>query len=95
MIVRCEKHRFLLGDLTDELDPVSYTHLDVYKRQVLAQRGRRFGERQSLDETALVAVSYTHLDVYKRQILHLIELQDLQTAKDVRHFQRKILVRCV
>ncbi|OUF48459.1 cytochrome c-type biogenesis protein NrfE [Pluralibacter gergoviae] len=40
------------------LGPVSYTHLDVYKRQaaVLRRAGRRAHP-----------VSYTHLDVYKRQ----------------------------
>ena len=46
------------------LDAVSYTHLDVYKRQ-----GKdviciyvAIGQKRST-----VAVSYTHLDVYKRQ----------------------------
>ena len=46
------------------MDAVSYTHLDVYKRQeypgavaVLRQQG----------EHVIGAVSYTHLDVYKRQ----------------------------
>ena len=44
------------------MGPVSYTHLDVYKRQrmlslTLSRNGRR-------------PVSYTHLDVYKRQCVH-------------------------
>ena len=50
--------------------PVSYTHLDVYKRQV--------EKRSIINEFSLAAfvvsaslilrpVSYTHLDVYKRQ----------------------------
>ena len=48
------------------LEPVSYTHLDVYKRQgrrrsVLARLGKP--ARQAGGDT----VSYTHLDVYKRQ----------------------------
>ena len=59
--------------------PVSYTHLDVYKRQVpmrflFEQMGADVewnGETQTatatLDNTA--AVSYTHLDVYKRQYI--------------------------
>ena len=45
---------------------VSYTHLDVYKRQV-AQRG---GDPLSGDGGLCAGhhpVSYTHLDVYKRQ----------------------------
>ena len=61
--------------------PVSYTHLDVYKRQVETVSG--FGPvnipvlsdlpivgpilfQQSV-MTYLASVSYTHLDVYKRQ----------------------------
>ena len=50
------------------IETVSYTHLDVYKRQELLQ---------SLDNTIvsmkvtlsyyIEPVSYTHLDVYKRQ----------------------------
>ena len=62
---------------------VSYTHLDVYKRQVLfanfaesVAEGRGKAQAASLkktqkDTTAHLlgsdAVSYTHLDVYKRQ----------------------------
>ena len=61
--------------------PVSYTHLDVYKRQhdnsapIQRRRGASlsghdglgdpFQERERLDAGG--AVSYTHLDVYKRQ----------------------------
>ncbi|OUG01767.1 hypothetical protein AZ049_004426 [Escherichia coli] len=43
---------------------VSYTHLDVYKRQVY---GIRISGRY-------ITVSYTHLDVYKRQIIYLPEI---------------------
>ena len=56
---------------------VSYTHLDVYKRQkecfsvILPQEGLRF-----LFQVILISVSYTHLDVYKRQE----ELQPLVDA---------------
>ncbi|QCE01180.1 hypothetical protein DEO72_LG7g2474 [Vigna unguiculata] len=39
----------------ESLTPVSYTHLDVYKRQAPSSA------------TAASSVSYTHLDVYKRQ----------------------------
>ena len=71
--------------MTDLTEPVSYTHLDVYKRQVhhltrsLAAEWHRYGIRVNavapgyvatdLLEQALEAVSYTHLDVYKRQEL--------------------------
>ena len=44
------------------LNPVSYTHLDVYKRQPLCWAALYF-----LTVLVLLPVSYTHLDVYKRQ----------------------------
>ena len=58
--------------------PVSYTHLDVYKRQALEGRlAGSPGMAKAVDivkgyfkEWKLIprgAVSYTHLDVYKRQ----------------------------
>ena len=57
------------------LVPVSYTHLDVYKRQGLAGALNGFpskiisdmGNTESL--RCMIPVSYTHLDVYKRQQL--------------------------
>ena len=47
--------------------PVSYTHLDVYKRQ----EKRKLTEAEVRREVRSTnpAVSYTHLDVYKRQSL--------------------------
>ena len=63
--------------------PVSYTHLDVYKRQALDKGYHLVLEKPIsplLDEClalqkkaheanrVVVAVSYTHLDVYKRQV---------------------------
>ena len=56
-------------------ETVSYTHLDVYKRQVrnasrkrTAKRGGSCARRaRPSPGDTLVAVSYTHLDVYKRQ----------------------------
>ena len=57
--------------------PVSYTHLDVYKRQ--ADESVRYGFIREIlsyyrleykDENEFIGnlpVSYTHLDVYKRQ----------------------------
>ena len=82
--------RKILGDafvFTDEdslntYAPVSYTHLDVYKRQVTFSNSSsgaasyvwEFGDGTSSTITnpvhqydATGTVSYTHLDVYKRQ----------------------------
>ena len=56
------------------VNPVSYTHLDVYKRQGLAlvsMIGADYDDPQwdtLLDQLTFNAVSYTHLDVYKRQM---------------------------
>ena len=61
--------------------PVSYTHLDVYKRQVRTQCDAPKSGRSSRStevttawesfiksmDSATCAVSYTHLEVYKRQ----------------------------
>ena len=50
--------------------PVSYTHLDVYKRQVHEAASTFYaGEKVRVPEIRVshIAVSYTHLDVYKRQ----------------------------
>ena len=57
--------------------PVSYTHLDVYKRQVLTTDGAsplntvrsRMVRYCYKVREGMRAVSYTHLDVYKRQYL--------------------------
>ena len=54
---------------------VSYTHLDVYKRQVreLIGAGSLFGHQilpladAAAGKAGYEPVSYTHLDVYKRQ----------------------------
>ena len=66
-------------------DPVSYTHLDVYKRQtdygskslkedeyLKIHAGRLNGAEMEnlLKELSPGPVSYTHLDVYKRQLYH-------------------------
>ena len=48
--------------------PVSYTHLDVYKRQVLESNEHWHGFGDLAEGfNMLDPVSYTHLDVYKRQ----------------------------
>ena len=54
------------------LRPVSYTHLDVYKRQpfvVFRCKGHIADVAACCLLVVLEPVSYTHLDVYKRQIL--------------------------
>ena len=50
----------------DARQPVSYTHLDVYKRQVQAKATM---PKPSFSRSSVrpASVSYTHLDVYKRQ----------------------------
>ena len=54
---------------------VSYTHLDVYKRQVVSggEITAQGAKADILPEllTDSSAVSYTHLDVYKRQVIDL------------------------
>ena len=71
--------------------PVSYTHLDVYKRQVLAVV--LVGVIAATYYHMMVrirrsyAVSYTHLDVYKRQVyIFKVELCRLITADIMQKF---------
>ena len=65
-----------LKNIRDYIAAVSYTHLDVYKRQVHAMAEQLMkllkkdlvvylSDGNTLKEPT--AVSYTHLDVYKRQ----------------------------
>ena len=61
--------------IDDGLKAVSYTHLDVYKRQVKYFRVNPVNDKViGLDDIKIIRhgggyipVSYTHLDVYKRQ----------------------------
>ena len=51
---------------------VSYTHLDVYKRQMQKEQTKSVANPNNIREEnyskkTSKAVSYTHLDVYKRQ----------------------------
>ena len=50
-----------------KLTPVSYTHLDVYKRQADAVDNQCANHEQQALAQFSEPVSYTHLDVYKRQ----------------------------
>ena len=70
--------------------PVSYTHLDVYKRQdddhVLKQKARLYGGdfccKTDCDFIEKIkAVSYTHLDVYKRQASDYLQSGSLETVQ--------------
>ena len=56
----------MLGALRRNRGPVSYTHLDVYKRQLFWFIG--FSLTSAANVRTLAPVSYTHLDVYKRQV---------------------------
>ena len=47
--------------------PVSYTHLDVYKRQVQVIGKKIVLYKEQFFCRSPEPVSYTHLDVYKRQ----------------------------
>ena len=54
--------------------PVSYTHLDVYKRQVENTKCHVIAASIAISRVSpsrishtMITVSYTHLDVYKRQ----------------------------
>ena len=54
--------------------PVSYTHLDVYKRQLeITNDGRETNLEKYCAPHKMDPVSYTHLDVYKRQFLNCLE----------------------
>ena len=82
---------------------VSYTHLDVYKRQGLYVPNSQFREtskdvasgamsgnmNMSMGSTgnSLAPVSYTHLDVYKRQVQ--TEKETLSTNKSIRPITKR------
>ena len=67
----CKDRNLLFGNVERNiLEAVSYTHLDVYKRQVCSVILHRssFTPQQPLPNLlSMGTVSYTHLDVYKRQ----------------------------
>ena len=66
----------LLADDIGIIDPVSYTHLDVYKRQAEMETETPVFQRSKggckTGRKGRKAVSYTHLDVYKRQDLDVL-----------------------
>ena len=75
--IRRDAYAFL--DHLESLTAVSYTHLDVYKRQskVFEFYTEDYADTMSLAvflislavSVYFAAVSYTHLDVYKRQVV--------------------------
>ena len=64
-------------------EPVSYTHLDVYKRQVSPLR--KASDALLLDNShlSISPVSYTHLDVYKRQCQDCTSKQDIDRIRNM------------
>ena len=76
LLYRYNPERTAQGE--NPLIPVSYTHLDVYKRQPVDLEGwdydRDLNDPGHFPYTrgvqATMSVSYTHLDVYKRQDMH-------------------------
>ena len=70
LITVLDADHFSLTTEVSNSGAVSYTHLDVYKRQPLP--ALRWGGTAMASNCRLrnaVSVSYTHLDVYKRQAL--------------------------
>ena len=67
----CEKYLEIVG-MADYLEAVSYTHLDVYKRQLLgraaAHGGARIGGQRVVH---IVAAGHAQLDVGAFHALHL------------------------
>ena len=87
--------------VSGRIPPVSYTHLDVYKRQILDLAHlapRCFFEALELTErpplvshaNAREPVSYTHLDVYKRQgLLRLLSYRQRSRQEAEEYLRRK------
>ena len=72
------RERFLFLVLLPLIMPVSYTHLDVYKRQGRIREYPILRSQTPLSRSLrkshgnmvwIMPVSYTHLDVYKRQVI--------------------------
>ena len=67
--------RFSFEDVMSNYKAVSYTHLDVYKRQQqtgdsYTKKGEDFWDNYPSSYNSTISVSYTHLDVYKRQAVY-------------------------
>ena len=68
--------------------PVSYTHLDVYKRQIEVWYTNDIPFRGTPQANVgvpdgLVPVSYTHLDVYKRQTVRCHQTSKTHIQSDI------------
>ena len=84
----------------DRHNPVSYTHLDVYKRQKVhrpfatilpSDNDKLFiGHTNAHLPHFIQAVSYTHLDVYKRQAFAMRGM----TAPEIVFFRFMEIVSC-
>ena len=91
--------------------PVSYTHLDVYKRQVLHKALKQavlIGYLRTNPTEACIlpriirkemhpleAVSYTHLDVYKRQRQDYVRTARAKGASERTVIWKHVLKNCL
>ena len=71
-----------------DIKTVSYTHLDVYKRQsVFCSQNLGAGQSDRIKKglrCGITAVSYTHLDVYKRQEGYIASFEITPASTDDR-----------
>ena len=82
-------------ELADHIGPVSYTHLDVYKRQSHWQSVMTPVVNSKCAVLRLWAVSYTHLDVYKRQPRICPRRQNTGEGRRTRRARAAWRPRCV
>ena len=70
VVTEKDSYDLVINSMDDYYMSVSYTHLDVYKRQSMSRQHRSVFPPRTIPALAHppVAVSYTHLDVYKRQV---------------------------
>ena len=62
--------------------PVSYTHLDVYKRQLQAQIDEQEELKQALEEKAVYVQSKEYIEELAREKLGLVKENEIIFKKD-------------
>ena len=77
------------------MDPVSYTHLDVYKRQLYDRSGKQVGEGIFNGDIGTIRkISGTNVvDVYKRQIIMATICVKFQRCWELRYLGRRKSIR--